>query len=80
MVCASQELMLNTLLLSGYIPPSSDAINFILGIFAISVLAGLLVLWWAVRLLRQGKRVGFLVGLLAVGLPVLGFNLLGSIF
>jgi hypothetical protein len=72
--------MLNTLLLSGYIPPTSDAINFLLGILAFSVLAGLLALWWGVRFIRQDKWVGLLLVLVAVALPVLGWNLLGSIF
>ncbi len=74
------RFMLNTLLLSGYIPPSSDAINFFLGILAFSVLAGLLVLWWGVRLIKRDKWVGFLVVLATIALPVAGFNLLGSIF
>jgi hypothetical protein len=72
--------MLNMLLLSGYIPPSSDAINFFLGILAFSVLAGLLALWWGVRLIKRDKRIGFAVVLVAVALPILGWNLLGSIF
>lgn len=72
--------MLNTLILSGYIPPSSDAINFLLGILAFSVLVGLLALWWGVRLIKRDKWIGLLLALVAVGLPVLGLNLLGSIF
>jgi hypothetical protein len=79
-VCANRPFMLNMLLLSGYIPPSSDAINFFLGILAFSVLAGLLALWWGVRLIKRDKRIGFAVVLVAVALPILGWNLLGSIF
>jgi high-affinity Fe2+/Pb2+ permease len=72
--------MLNTLLLSGYIPPSSGVIDFFLGLLAFSVLAGVLVLWWGVRLIKRDKWIGLLLVLVAVALPVLGWNLLGSIF
>lgn len=75
-VYANTRLVLNTLLLSGYIPPSSDAIRFLFGIFAFSVLAGLLVLWWGVWLLKRDKWLGFAVVLLAVALPAAGFRVL----
>jgi hypothetical protein len=73
-VCANRPFMLNTLLLSGYIPPSSDAIRFLLGVFALSVLAGLLVLWGGVRLIKRDKWIGFAVVLVAVALPAAGFR------
>ncbi|RZK97955.1 MAG: hypothetical protein EOO62_27220 [Hymenobacter sp.] len=72
--------MLLTLLLSGYIPPSSEAINILLGILVFSLLAGLLVLWWGVRLLRREKPVGWLVLMGAVVLPVLGWQFVASVF
>lgn len=72
--------MLLTLLLSGYIPPSSEAINFCLGILAFSVLAALLLGWWGVHLLRRQQPAGWLPLLGAVVLPLLGLQLLGSIF
>lgn len=68
--------MLNTLLLSGYIPPSSEAIHLLFGIFAFSMLAGLLALWGGVRLIKRDKWIGFAVVLLAVVLPVAGFRVL----
>jgi hypothetical protein len=67
--------MLLTLLLSGYIGPSSEAINILFGILIFSLLAGVLVLWWGVRLLRQDKPVGWLVLVGGVALPVFGFQL-----
>ena len=70
------RLMLNALLSLGYIPLSSDDIRFLCGIFALSVLAGLLVLWWGVWLIKRDKWVGFAVVLLAVALPTAGFRVL----
>ena len=72
--------MLLTLLLSGYIGPSSEAINILLGLLALSLLAGLLALWWGVRLLRQAKPIGWLVLTGAVVLPILGWQVVGSAF
>jgi hypothetical protein len=68
--------MLSTLLPSGYIPPSSDAIHLLFSLFAFSVLAGLLVLWGGVRLIKRDKWIGFVVVLLAVALPAAGFRVL----
>ena len=72
--------MVLTLLLSGYIGPSSVNIDLLVGILASSVLAGLLVLWWGVRLIKREKWIGFALVLVAIALPVAGWNLLGSIF
>lgn len=75
-VYANRSFILNTLLLSGYIPPSSEAIHFLFGVFACSVLAGLLVLWGGVQLIKRDKWIGFAVVLLAVALPAAGFRVL----
>lgn len=72
--------MLVTILLSGYIGPSSEAIDILLGILVFSLLAGLLVLWWGVRLLRRQRSVGWLVLAGAVALPMLGWQLVTSAF
>lgn len=66
--------MLNPLLLLGSLPLSSGDVNFLLGFFICSVLAGLLVGMWGVWLIKRDKWLGFAVVLLAVALPVVGFR------
>jgi hypothetical protein len=68
--------MVSTLLVPGDILLSSDDLKSILGRFALLVLAGLLVGWCGVALIKRDKWIGFAVVLVAVALPIFGWRLL----
>jgi hypothetical protein len=68
--------MMNMLLVLGYILLSSDDIHSILGLFALLMLAGLLVGWWGVALIQRDKWIGFALVLVAIALPIFGWWLL----
>jgi hypothetical protein len=67
--------MVNALLVLGYIPLSSADIGSILGRFALLALAGLIIGWCGVVLIKRDKWIGFAVVLLAIAVPLFGWRL-----
>jgi hypothetical protein len=68
--------MVSALLVLGDMLLSSDDIKSIFGRFALLLLAGLLVGWCGVALIKRDRWIGFLVVLAAVALPIFGWRLL----